>query len=124
MIGFGLTRLLGFDLLPRIKRINHLRLYLPGWEDREAYPNLAPALVQRAIDWDLIGQQYDDMMKYAASIRNKTASTAAILRRFHRAGRLHPVYQAMQETGRAQRIIFVLAATCTTGTCSGKSAPG
>ena len=62
--------------------------------------------MQRAIDWDLIGQHYDDTMKYAASIRNKTASTAAILRRFHRAGRLHPVYQAMQETGRAQRTIF------------------
>ena len=29
VIGFGLTRLLNFDLLPRIKRINHLRLYLP-----------------------------------------------------------------------------------------------
>ena len=27
VIGFGLTRLLGFELLPRIKRINHLRLY-------------------------------------------------------------------------------------------------
>ena len=34
VIGFGLTRLLGFDLLPRIKRINHLRLYLPEWKDR------------------------------------------------------------------------------------------
>jgi len=90
VIGFGLTRLLNFDLLPRIKRINHLRLYLPGWEDRQAYGNLAPALVQRDIDWDLIGQQYDDMMKYAASIRNKTATTTAILRRFHRANRLHP----------------------------------
>jgi len=106
VIGFGLTRLLNFDLLPRIKRINHLRLYLPGWEDRQAYSNLAPALVQRDIDWDLIGQQYDDMMKYAASIRNKTATTTAILRRFHRANRLHPTYQAMQEVGRAQRTIF------------------
>ncbi len=27
-IGFGITRLLGFDLLPRIKRINHVRLVL------------------------------------------------------------------------------------------------
>jgi len=106
VIGFGLTRLLNFDLLPRIKRINHLRLYLPEWEDRQAYGNLTPALVQRDIDWDLIGQQYDDMMKYAASIRNKTATTTAILRRFHRANRLHPTYQAMQEVGRAQRTIF------------------
>ena len=106
VIGFGLTRLLDFDLLARIKRINHLRFYLPTMADRPSYLNLAPALVQRGIDWDLIGSQYDDMMKYAASIKNKTAATAAILRRFHRAGRQHPTYQAMQEVGRAQRTIF------------------
>ena len=29
-VGFGMTRLLGFDLLPRIKRINKVRLYRPG----------------------------------------------------------------------------------------------
>jgi len=124
VIGFGLTRLLNFDLLPRIKRINHLRLYLPGWEDRQAYGNLAPALVQRDIDWDLIGQQYDDMMKYAASIRNKTATTTAILRRFHRANRLHPTYQAMQEAGRAQRTIFVLVTwNQTEGTICSRRSP-
>src|SRR5450755_1396233 len=38
-IGFGITRLLGFKLLSRIKRINHARLYLPdrdqsGWHSR------------------------------------------------------------------------------------------
>ena len=106
VIGFGLTRLLGFDLLPRIKRINHLRLYPAqlGW--RDAYPLLAPALVNRPIDWGLIGDEYDHMIKYAISIKNKTATTAAILRRFHQANRLHPTYQAMQELGRAQRTIF------------------
>jgi TnpA family transposase len=29
-IGFGITRLLGFDLLPRIEQINRVRLYRPG----------------------------------------------------------------------------------------------
>ena len=29
-IGFGITRLLGFDLLPRIKRINKVKLYRPA----------------------------------------------------------------------------------------------
>ncbi len=28
-IGFGITKLLGFDLLPRIKRINKVKLYRP-----------------------------------------------------------------------------------------------
>jgi TnpA family transposase len=101
VIGFGLTRLLGFDLLPRIKRINHLRLYpaTVGW--RDAYPLLGPAMVNRPIDWDLIADEYDHMIKYAISIKNKTASTAAILRRFHRTNQLHPTYQAMQELGDA-----------------------
>jgi TnpA family transposase len=105
VVGFGLTRLLGFDLLPRIKRINHIRLYPPA--RGEEFPNLSPAMVGRAIDWDLIAAQYDDVIKYATSIKSNAASTAAILRRFHRTNMMHPAYQAMQEIGRAQRTIFV-----------------
>jgi TnpA family transposase len=104
VVGFGLTRLLGFDLLPRIKRINHIRLYPPA--RGEEFPNLAPAMVGRAIDWDLIAAQYDDVIKYATSIKSSAASTAAILRRFGRTNVMHPAYQAMQEIGRAQRTIF------------------
>ena len=104
VVGFGLTRLLGFDLLPRIKRINHIRLYPPA--RGEEFPNLASAMVGRAIDWDLIAAQYDDVIKYATSIKSNAASTTAILRRFHRTNLMHPTYQAIQEIGRAQRTIF------------------
>jgi len=105
-IGFGITRLLGFDLLPRIKRINKVKLYRPATGDPDAYLRLAPALT-RPIRWDLIAQQYDQMIKYAAAIRVGTASTEAILRRFTRANNTHPTYQAMIEVGRAQKTIFV-----------------
>ncbi len=37
-VGFGVTRLLGFDLLPRIKRINKVRLYRPVAGEPDAYP--------------------------------------------------------------------------------------
>ena len=104
-IGFGITRLLGFDLLPRIKQINRVKLYTSGPGGREAYPRLAAALT-RPIRWDLIGQQYDQMIKYAAAIRTGTASTEAILRRFTRTAS-HPTYAGMLEVGRAQRSIFV-----------------
>ena len=57
-IGFGITRLLGFKLLPRIKRINHVRLYRPDKGQSDNYPNLQAALT-RPIRWDLIGEQYD-----------------------------------------------------------------
>ena len=104
-IGFAITRLLGFDLLPRIKRINKVRLYRPTTGAPDAYPGLAPALT-RPIRWDLVEQNYDQMIKYATAIRQRTASTEAILRRFTRTAS-HPTYQAMLEVGRAQRTIFV-----------------
>ena len=36
-IGFGITRLLGFDLLPRIKRINTVKLYRPATGETDTY---------------------------------------------------------------------------------------
>ncbi|GGO99123.1 putative transposase [Wenjunlia tyrosinilytica] len=104
-VGFGITRLLNFDLLPRIKRINKVKLYRPLAGDPDAYPRLTPALT-RPIRWELIAQQYDQMIKYATAIPTRTASTEAILRRFTR-NASHPTYAAMLEVGRAQKTIFV-----------------
>jgi TnpA family transposase len=67
---------------------------------------LAPAMT-RPIRWDRIGEQYDQMLKYATAIRVGTASTEAILRRFMKANATHPTYQAMIELGRAQKTIFL-----------------
>jgi TnpA family transposase len=105
-IGFGITRLLGFDLLPRIKRINKIKLYRPGAGEPDAYPLLDPAMMSRAIRWDLITEQYDQMIRYATAIQVGTATTEAILRRFTRSAS-HPTYQAMLEVGRAQKTLFV-----------------
>ncbi|MEV5554772.1 Tn3 family transposase [Nonomuraea wenchangensis] len=46
LIGFGITRLLNFDLIARFKQINVMKLYLPGRGDRFAYPLLRPALTR------------------------------------------------------------------------------
>jgi len=104
-IGFGISRLLGFDLLPRIKRINRIKLYRPAAGEPDAYPGLTSALT-RPIRWELIAEQYDSMVKYATAIRIGSATTEAILRRFTRAAS-HPTYLAMLELRRAQRSIFV-----------------
>ncbi|WP_374225932.1 Tn3 family transposase [Pseudonocardia sp. KRD291] len=106
-VGFGLTRLLGFELKPRLKRINHTKLHVPDVETRARIPQLQPVLAGRGpIRWDLIAQQYDQLVRYATAINNRTASTEAILRRFTRAA-THPTYQALLEVGRAQRTIFL-----------------
>jgi len=104
-VGFGITRLLDFDLIARFKQINTMKLYVPGRGDQYAYPLLAPALT-RPIRWDVIENNYDLMMKYATAIRLRTASTEALLRRFT-SETTHPAYAAMLEVGRAQRSIFL-----------------
>jgi TnpA family transposase len=105
-IGFGITKLLGFDLLPRIKRINKVKLYRPAAGEPDLWPGLKPALT-RPINWTKIAEQYDQMLKYATAIRTGTASTEAILRRFMKANAAHPTYQAMIELGRAQKTVFL-----------------
>jgi hypothetical protein len=79
--------LLGFDLLPRIKRINKVKLYRPAAGDPGAYPRLAPALT-RPIRWDLIDASYDQVIKYATAIKDGTATTEAVLSRFTRSATL------------------------------------
>jgi TnpA family transposase len=105
-IGFGVTKLLGFELLPRIKRINKVKLYRPAAGEPDLWPQLKPALT-RPINWTTIAEQYDQMVKYATAIRTGTASTEAILRRFMKANAAHPTYQAMIELGRAQKTVFL-----------------
>jgi TnpA family transposase len=105
-VAFAFCHLLGFQLLPRLKRIGAQRLYLSEAGMRRAYPSLQP-VVTRAIDWALIAQQYDQMIKYATALRLGTAETEAILRRFTQANLQHPTYRALQELGKAIKTNFL-----------------
>lgn len=60
----------------------------------------------RPIRWDLIEQQYDQMVKCATALRLGTPEAEQVLRRFTRGGPKHPTYQALEELGRAVRRIF------------------
>src|SRR3954468_19521949 len=72
----------------------------------DAYPNLQPVL-SRPIDWELIGRQYDEMVKYATALRLGTAEAEAILRRFTRENVQHPTYKALAELGKAVKTTFL-----------------
>jgi TnpA family transposase len=58
-------------------------------------------------NWDLVRQQYDQMIKYATALRLGTAETEAILRRFTRNNVQHPTYKALAELGKAIKTIFL-----------------
>ena len=103
-VAFAFCRLLGFDLLPRLKAIHKQKLYRA--DSLDEYPNL-PLVLKRAIDWKLIRQQYDQMVKYATALRLGTAETEAVLRRFTRSNLQHPTYKALVELGKAVKTIFL-----------------
>ena len=105
-VGFAFCRLLGFQLLPRLKAIGTQKLCRPDTGEPSAYANLLP-IMSKPIDWELIRQQYDQMVKYTTALRLGTAETEAILRRFTRNNAQHPAYKALSELGRAVKTIFL-----------------
>ncbi|VEP17976.1 transposase (fragment) [Hyella patelloides LEGE 07179] len=105
-VAFAFCHLLGFQLMPRLKAIKRQKLYRPLAGNSDAYPNLQPVL-SRTINWDLIRQQYDQIIKYTTALRLETAEPEAILRRFTRANVQHPTYQALGELGKVLKTIFL-----------------
>ena len=105
-VAFAFTHLLGFELMPRLKGIKRQKLYRPQSGRADAYGNLQPILT-RPINWELIRQQYDQMVKYATALRLGTAEPEAILRRFTRNNLKHPTYQALGELGKVRKTLFL-----------------
>jgi TnpA family transposase len=106
-VAFAFCKLLGkFKLVPRLKNIKKERLYLPDKGMTGDFPNLGGVLT-RPIRWDLIEQQYDEMVKATIAMRDGYASADAILRRFNSYNRQHPTYKALLELGKAQKTIFL-----------------
>ena len=105
-VAFAFCNLLGFNLMPSIKSIGSQKLYRPETNMNESYSNIQKILT-RPINWDLIRQQYDQMIKYATEIRLGTAKTEAILKRFTKNNLKHPTYLALLELGKAIKTIFL-----------------
>jgi TnpA family transposase len=105
-VGFAFCRLLGFQLLPRLKGIHCQKLYIPEAGAAERYPDLW-LILSRPIHWDLMAQQHDQMIKYTTALRTGTAQTEDILRRFTRENVQHPTYGALSELGKVCKTIFL-----------------
>ncbi|HEY4387362.1 MAG TPA: Tn3 family transposase, partial [Ktedonobacteraceae bacterium] len=103
-VAFAFCHLLGFQLMPRLKAIAKQKLHPP--ESGMPLDNLQPILA-RPIQWELIRQQYDELVKYTTALKHGHAHADAILKRFTRNNLQHPTYQALAELGRAIKTIFL-----------------
>ena len=106
IVGFAFCYLLGFDLMPRFKGIAKQKLVRAVPKSERAYKHLEPLFAPRPINWDLIIQHYDEMIKLATALKQRTAEPEAILRRFIK-GQSHPVFAALLELGKAVKTIFL-----------------
>ncbi len=94
--------------MPRLKGLHAQQLYRPSTGQNDAYPHLQ-AVLTRPINWALIRQQYDELIKFATALRLGPAETEAILRRCTRSSVQHPTYAALAELGQAVKTIFLCA---------------
>lgn len=103
-LGFALSYLQQFDLLPRYKTIGNQKLYLPY--DEYEISNIKE-ITTRSINWQLINNQYDEMVKYAVSLQIGSSTADTVIRRFARTNYQHPTFKAFMELGKAVKTIFL-----------------
>lgn len=104
-VAFAFCRLLGFELMPRLKGISRQKLHKT--ETGQTFPNLDPVAASRTINWELIEQQLDVMVKHAAALKLGMADAESLLRRFTRNNAQHPAYKAFAELGKVIKTIFL-----------------
>jgi TnpA family transposase len=102
---FGLAYLLGIKLMPRIKNWKDLTFYRPGKKARYEHID---ALFSDHIDWRLITDHFDEMLKTAISIKAGKLTPSTILRRLGSYNRRNRLHCAFRELGRVIRTEFLL----------------
>lgn len=102
---FGLSYLLGINLMPRIRNIKKLTLFRP--DKRYKYQNI-DELFSGNINFKLIETHLHDMLKIAISIKLGKITASTILRRLGTYNRKNKLYFAFCELGKVIRTIFLL----------------
>ena len=104
-LGFGIGELLGFDLLPRLKNIHEQKLYYPSASKKSGYQNLEKIL-KDSIDWKLIENHYDEVVKYAVALKIGTMEPDVFVKRFSSDNYQHPIYKTIVEIGKSEKTNF------------------
>lgn len=102
---FGLCYLLGFQFAPRFKDLADQRLYK---FDKNVHLGTLQPLFRKSIDWELIKEQYDQLVRVAASLKNRTAPAHVVLKRLRNSTPSDKVAKALTALGRIVKTIYIL----------------
>jgi len=102
---FGLCRLLGITLMPRMRNWGDAIFYRPNKSVRYEHID---ALFTKEIDWRLITTHWPDMMPVVLSIQAGLILPSMLLRKLGSHNRKSRLCLAFRELGRVERTLFLL----------------
>jgi len=102
---FGLCHLLGFRFAPRIRDLADRRLYVA--DKRATYPALT-SMIGGPVDLRVIGENWDETLRLAASIKAGTVAPSALMRRLAAYPKQNALAKTLREIGRLERTLFTL----------------
>jgi TnpA family transposase len=101
---FGLCHLLGFSLMPRLNVSKQLLYKL----DRTQHYGGLDEVIRGTVDTALIREQWDQLVRLAASLRNRTAPAHVVLRRLASSAPSDRLAKALTALGWALRSLYLL----------------
>lgn len=102
---FGLSHLLGIQLMPRIRNWRDYRFFRPEQDSRYEHID---ALFREDVDWDLIETHWKDLMQVVLSIKSGKIAASTLLRKLGNYSRKNRLYQTFRALGAAVRTLFLL----------------
>jgi TnpA family transposase len=102
---FGLTWLMGIELMPRIRNWKDLTLYRPSRRTRYRHID---SLFTDTIGWDLLITHWQDLMQVVLSIQAGKLLPSTLLRKLGNHSHKNKLYRAFRELGRVVRTVFLL----------------
>jgi TnpA family transposase len=104
---FGVTHLLGISFAPRIKSFQKQNLY--SFENPSALKTLGyHVLPTETINLKLISEQWDQILRFIATIKLKENTASQLFRRLSSYSKQHPLYRALKQFGRIIKTLFLL----------------
>lgn len=102
---FALCHLLDIEFMPRIKDLADQQLYKL---DRDRHYGALDELFRGAVDWDLINEQWDQMVRVAAALKNRNTPPEVVVQRLASAGSADRLAKALTAFGRIIKTIYIL----------------
>ena len=100
---FALCYLLGFSFVPHIKNCKKQQLYRPDDQSLGAIDEL----FAETIDLSLIKEQWDSLVRVAASLKNRIVQPHVVAKRLSNLGSTHPLSKALTHLGRLVKTTYL-----------------